>query len=308
MGTYLIRRLLQTFLVIFGVSIFSFGLMFLTGDPTELLLGAGADFMTHEEIEEYRRAMGFDRPWLIQYVDFASGAIRGDFGDSLMHHRPAFSVVSERMPATVQLAIFALLISVIFAIPVGVISATRPNSWYDYVSMTGALIGQSVPSFWLGILLMLFFGVYLKWLPISGRGTWQHLVLPGITLAAFSLARNARLTRSSLLEVMQQDYMRTARAKGLNENRIVYRHGLRNALIPLITMVGLQVGFLLGGSVIIETIFAWPGIGRLIIQSIYNKDFPVVQAGVTLLAIIFVMVNLLVDLIYGWLDPRVHYS
>ena len=305
---YVIRRLLQTLLVIFGVSIVSFGLMFLTGDPTELMLGAGADFMTHEEIEAYRQAMGFDRPWIVQYADFAAGAVRGDFGDSLMHHRPAFSVVAQRMPATVQLALFALAISVIFAIPAGVISATRPNSWYDYLSMTGALIGQSVPSFWLGILLMLFFGVYLKWLPISGRGTWQHLVLPGFTLAAFSLARNARLTRSSLLEVMQQDYMRTARAKGLNENLVVYRHGLRNALIPLVTMVGLQVGFLLGGSVIIETIFAWPGIGRLIIQSIYNKDFPVVQAGVTLLATIFVMVNLLVDLLYAWLDPRVQYN
>ena len=305
---YIIRRLLQTLLVIFGVSIVSFGLMFLTGDPTELMLGAGADFMTHEEIEAYRQAMGFDRPWIVQYADFAAGAVRGDFGDSLMHHRPAFSVVAQRMPATVQLALFALAISVIFAIPAGVISATRPNSWYDYLSMTGALIGQSVPSFWLGILLMLFFGVYLKWLPISGRGTWQHLVLPGFTLAAFSLARNARLTRSSLLEVMQQDYMRTARAKGLNENLVVYRHGLRNALIPLVTMVGLQVGFLLGGSVIIETIFAWPGIGRLIIQSIYNKDFPVVQAGVTLLATIFVMVNLLVDLLYAWLDPRVQYN
>ncbi|MEM7129420.1 MAG: nickel ABC transporter permease [Chloroflexota bacterium] len=305
---YIIRRLLQTLLVIFGVSIVSFGLMFLTGDPTELLLGAGADFMTHEEIEAYRHAMGFDRPWIVQYADFAAGVVRGDFGDSLMHHRPAFSVVIERMPATVQLALIALAISVIFAIPIGVISATRPNSWYDYVSMTGALIGQSVPSFWLGILLMLFFGVYLKWLPISGRGTWQHLILPGFTLAAFSLARNARLTRSSLLEVMQQDYMRTARAKGLTERPIVYRHGLRNALIPLVTMIGLQVGFLLGGSVIIETIFAWPGIGRLIIQSIYNKDFPVVQAGVTLLAIIFVLVNLLVDLIYAWLDPRVQYN
>lgn len=305
---YITRRLLQTFLVIFGVSIVSFGMMFLTGDPTELMLGAGVDFMTQDQIEEYRQAMGFDRPWIVQYADFASGAIRGDFGDSMRHHRPAFSVVLERMPATVQLALFALIISVVFAIPLGVISATRPNSWYDYVSMTGALIGQSIPSFWLGILLMLFFGVYLKWLPISGRGTWQHLVLPGMTLAAFSLARNTRLTRSSLLEVMQQDYMRTARAKGLRENRIVYLHGLRNALIPLVTMVGLQVGFLLGGSVIIETIFAWPGIGRLIIQSIYNKDFPVVQAGVTLLATIFVLVNLLVDLLYGWLDPRVKYG
>lgn len=305
---YITRRLLQTFLVIFGVSIVSFGMMFLTGDPTELMLGAGVDFMTQDQIEEYRQAMGFDRPWIVQYADFASGAIRGDFGDSMRHHRPAFSVVLERMPATVQLALFALIISVVFAIPLGVISATRPNSWYDYISMTGALIGQSIPSFWLGILLMLFFGVYLKWLPISGRGTWQHLVLPGVTLAAFSLARNTRLTRSSLLEVMQQDYMRTARAKGLRENRIVYFHGLRNALIPLVTMVGLQVGFLLGGSVIIETIFAWPGIGRLIIQSIYNKDFPVVQAGVTLLATIFVLVNLFVDLLYGWLDPRVKYG
>lgn len=305
---YIIRRLLQTVFVIFGVSIISFALMFLTGDPTEIMLGGGVDFMTQEQIEEYRHALGFDRPWYVQYVDFAGGAIRGDFGDSLRHHRPAFEVVLERMPATIQLATVALLVSVLLAVPIGVISATRPNTWYDYVSMFGALLGQSIPSFWLGILLMLLFGVQLKWLPISGRGTWQHLILPGITLSAFSLARNARLTRSSLLEVMQQDYVRTARAKGLDERRVIYQHGMRNALIPLVTMIGLQVGFLLGGSVIVETIFAWPGVGRLIIQSIYSKDFPVVQAGVTLLATVFVLINLAVDLLYAWLDPRVHYS
>lgn len=308
MTAYLIRRLLQTFIVIFGVSLVSFALMFLTGDPTELLLGAGADLMTQEQIEEFRHARGFDRPWYVQYLDFAVGAIQGDFGDSLKYHRPAFRLVLERMPATIQLAIFALVVSVVFAIPIGIISATRPNTIYDHMSMIGALIGQSIPGFWLGILLMLIFGVRLKWLPISGRGTWEHLLLPGFTLSAFSLARNTRLTRSSLLEIIQQDYIRTARAKGLPERLVVYRHALRNALIPLVTIVGLQLGFLLGGSVIIETIFAWPGVGRLIIQAIYNKDFPVVQAGVTMLATFFVLVNLGVDIVYAWLDPRVQYT
>jgi peptide/nickel transport system permease protein len=305
---YVIRRILQTFIVIAGVSVLSFALIFLTGDPTELYLGSAAERMTHEQIEAFRIARGFHRPWYVQYFEFAGRAIQGDFGTSLRHNRPSFDVVMERMPATIELAVFALLLSVIVAVPVGVISATRPNTPADQISMVGALIGQSVPNFFLGILLMLLFGVHLKWLPISGRGTFAHLILPGITLATFSLARNVRLTRSSLLEIMQQDYIRTARAKGLREIRVVYRHGLRNALIPLVTMVGLQVGFLLGGSVIIENIFAWPGVGRLIYQSIGSKDFPVVQAGVTLLATVFVTINLIVDLLYGWLDPRVRYA
>jgi peptide/nickel transport system permease protein len=305
---YVIRRLLQTLIVIFGVSIVAFGMMFLTGDPTEVLLGEAANYMTQEQIDAYRQLKGFDRPWYEQYFSFAIGAIQGDFGESSRYHQPAFDVVTHRFPATLQLAMVALVISVVFAVPIGVISATRPNTLIDHVSTVIALIGQSVPSFWLGIMLMLIFGVWLKWLPISGRGDWKNLLMPAFTLAAFSLARNMRLTRSSLLEVIQQDYVRTARAKGLTENKVIYLHALRNALLPLVTAIGLQLGFLLGGSVITESIFAWPGVGRLIVEAIYNKDFAVVQAGVTILATAFTLVNLGIDLMYAWLDPRIHYS
>jgi peptide/nickel transport system permease protein len=308
MMAYVVRRLLQTVIVILGVSVFAFGLMFLTGDPAEVRLGAGADLMTAEEIQEYRERMGYDRPWYVQYLDFLGGAVRGDFGDSIRYHEPAFQVVMRRLPATAQLAVLALLISVIIGVPIGVVSATRPNTWLDYVTTFLALVGQSVPSFWLGIMLMLIFGVWLRWLPISGRGGWQNLLMPSFTLAAFSLARNMRLTRSSLLEVIQQDYVRTARSKGLTEYRVLFKHALRNALLPIVTMIGLQLGFLMAGSVITESIFAWPGVGRLIIEAIYNKDFPLIQAGVTTLAISFTLVNLIVDLLYAYIDPRVRYD
>jgi peptide/nickel transport system permease protein len=305
---YTIRRLLQTIIVILGVSFISFGLMFLTGDPTEVWLGEAADFMTQEQIDEFRRLNGFDQPWYIQYANFVTKAVQGDFGESYRYSEPAFDVVMRRLPATVQLALIALAVSVVLGVPIGVLSATRPNTGLDYASTLAALIGQSVPSFFLGIMLMLIFGVWLRVLPISGKGDWRNLLLPAFTLAAFSLARNMRLTRSSLLEVIQQDYVRTARAKGLSERKVIYLHGLRNALLPLVTMFGLQLGFLLAGSVIVESIFAWPGVGRLIIDAIYNKDFAVVQAGVTVLAISFTLVNLVVDLLYSWLDPRVRYG
>jgi len=305
---YLVRRVLQTVIVVFGVSVFAFGLMFLTGDPAEVRLGAGADLMTADEIQEYREKMGYDRPWYVQYLDFLGGAVQGDFGDSIRYHEPAFEVVRRRFPATAQLAVVSLLISVALGVPIGVISATHPNTWLDYLTTFIALVGQSVPSFWLGIMLMLIFGVWLRWLPISGRGGWQNLLMPSFTLAAFSLARNMRLTRSSLLEVIQQDYVRTARAKGLSEYRVLFGHALRNAMLPIVTMIGLQLGFLMAGSVITESIFAWPGVGRLIIEAIYNKDFPLIQAGVTMLAIAFTMVNLIVDLLYAYIDPRVRYD
>jgi len=305
---YTIRRLLQTIIVIIGVSFISFGLMFLTGDPTEVWLGEAADFMTVDQIEEFRQIKGFDEPWYVQYYLFAKNAIRGDFGKSYRYSAPAFEIVMRRFPATVQLALIALFVSVILGIPIGVISATRPNTVTDYVSTLAALVGQSVPSFFLGIMLMLIFGVWLRVLPISGKGDWRNLILPAFTLAAFSLARNMRLTRASVLEVIQQDYVRTARAKGLSERKVIYLHALRNALLPLVTMVGLQLGFLLAGSVIVESIFAWPGVGRLIIDAIYNKDFAIVQAGVTVLAISFTLVNLGVDLLYSWIDPRVRYN
>ena len=302
---YLIRRLFLTIIVVFGVSIIAFGLMFLTGDPAVVMLGTGAELMTQAQINEFRHALGFDRPWYVQYADFAAKAIRGDFGQSLQYRQPAFQVVVDRFPATLELAVLSLLISVIFAIPLGVLSATRPNSIFDHICTLLALVGQSIPNFWLGILLMLFFGVTLRWLPISGRGDWHNLILPSITLAAFPLARNMRLFRSSLLDVIHTDYVRTARAKGLSDNAVIYRHALRNALLPLVTMLGLQLGFTLGGSVIVETVFAWPGVGRVIVQAINQKDFPVVQAGVTLLALAFTITNLVVDLLYAWIDPRI---
>jgi peptide/nickel transport system permease protein len=304
---YVIRRLLQTIIVVFGVSVAAFGMSFLTGDPTEVILGEGADRMTVEQIQEFRVKMGFDRPWYIQYLSFVGKALHGDFGYSFIRHKPAYEVITERLPATIELAAVAFIISIVFSIPLGVLSATRPHSLIDYAVTVMALVGQSIPSFWLGILLILLFGVDLKWLPISGRGSWQHLILPGITLSAFSIARNMRLTRSSMLDYMQKDFVRTARSKGLRESQVMYAHVLRNSLLPIVTAIGLEIGYLLGGSVIVETIFGWPGVGREIVAAIDSKDFYVVQAGVIMLALIFACVNLMIDLIYGWIDPRIRY-
>ncbi len=302
---YVIRRLLQTLIVVVGVSVVGFGLTWLTGDPTEVLLGDGADRMTVEQIDEFRHRMGFDRPVYVQYADFAWNALHGNFGYSFVRHQPAFQVIVEKLPATIRLASFAFVLSLVVSIPLGVISAVRPHSVVDRLATLLALTGQSIPSFWLGILLILLFGVELKWLPISGSGSWQAIIMPGITLAAFPIARNMRLTRSSMLDFMQADFVRTARAKGISETRVVTLHVFRNSLLPIITAVGLELGFLLGGSVITETIFGWPGVGREIITAIGSKDFPVVQAGVIVLALIFTAVNLLVDLTYSWVDPRI---
>ncbi len=308
MTNYILRRLPQLVLVLFGVTVVSFGLMFLSGDPAELWLGPAAEVMTADQIEEWRENMGFNRPWYVQYVEYAGNAVRGDFGTSFRHGRSAMSLIVERMPATVQLASLALLISVVVGIPLGIVAAVKRNTPVDGVTMLFALMGQSMPSFWIGIMLMLFFGVQLRWLPISGRGTIQHLILPSTTLAFFYLAQNARVMRSSMLEVLGLDYIRTARAKGLANRAVIYRHALKNALIPVITLIGLQIGAMLGGTVIIETVFAWPGVGRLVVTSIGAKDFPVVQAGVVVLASSFVIVNTIVDLTYALIDPRIRYS
>jgi len=305
---YVVRRLLQSLIVVFGVSIVAFGMLFLTGDPTEVILGDAADRMSVDQIQEFRVRMGFDRPWFVQYGAFVGKALQGDFGYSFIRHQPAYEVIIEKLPATLQLAAFAFVLSLVVSIPLGVLSATRPKTSVDHAVTVLALAGQSIPSFWLGILLILLFGVNLKWLPISGSGTWQHLIMPGITLAAFPIARNMRLTRSSMLDFMQRDVVRTARAKGVTERRVVYRHVLRNALLPIVTAIGLELGFLLGGSVITETIFGWPGVGREIVSAIGSKDFYVVQAGVIMLALIFAGVNLLIDLAYVWIDPRIRYG
>jgi peptide/nickel transport system permease protein len=302
MRTYLARRLAQSLLVVLGVSFVVFFILHLTGDPALLLLPPDA---TAEEVQKFREAMGFDDPFLVQYWRFLKGAVRGDFGESTRHGEPAMTLVLERLPATFELAGAGMLIALFVAIPAGIVSAVRRNTLIDYVSTVVALLGQSMPTFWLGIMLILIFSVQLHLLPSSGRGDLQHLVLPAITLGLFTTARMTRLTRSGMLEVLGQDYIRTARAKGVNEPPVVWKHALRNAAVPIVTIAGIELGALLGGSVITETIFAWPGVGRLSVQAIYNRDYPVVQAAVFVLATTFVVVNLLVDVVYTYLDPRI---
>lgn len=311
MTRYIIRRLLQSVFVIAGVSLLVFVILFQTGDPVILMASPDA---TREEVEELRRILGFDRPWYEQYWDFASKAARGDFGTSLRQGQPVFSLIMDRLPATLKLAGAAFLISVTVSIPIGIISATKRNSIWDNATMGFALLGQSLPVFFLGVMLIWIFAGQLRWLPSFGQGdgsfvsTIKHLILPSITLATFSLARNARLVRSSLLEVMGLEYIKTARSKGLAERIVIYRHGLRNALIPVVTIFGLEFGTLLSGAVITETVFAWPGVGRLIILAVQQRDFPVVVGAVTIIATLFVFLNLVVDLLYGVIDPRVRYS
>ncbi len=307
MARYMARRLLQSVVVIFGVTLIAFGVLFLSGDPTYLLLGE-AGGLTEEQIAQFRSQMGFDRPIIVQYLDYMAGVIRGDLGKSYYHGISNLDLIMEFMPATIQLGMTALIISLLVGIPLGVIAATYRGRIIDHLSMIIALVGQAMPVFWLGLLLILIFAVRLKWFPVSGRGSWLHLVLPAVTLASYSIALNARMVRSSMLEVLGQDYIRTARAKGLTDWIILYKHAFKNALIPVITLIGIQIGFLLGGSVITETIFAWPGMGRLVVQAINTKDIPLVQASVIVFALIFIGVNLLVDLSYAYLDPRIRLS
>ena len=302
MRVFVLRRLLQSLVVLLGVSFVVFFILHLTGDPAAVLLPPEA---SADDIRRFREAMGFDDPFLVQYARFLTGALQGDFGKSIRHGEPAFGLVLERMPATFELAGAALLIALALSIPAGIVSAVRRNTVVDYVSTVFALLGQSMPTFWLGIMLILFFSVSLNLLPSSGRGTLEHLILPAVTLGLFTTARITRLTRSGMLEVLNQDYIRTARAKGVSDPPVVWKHALKNAAIPIVTIVGIELGTLLGGSVITETIFAWPGVGRLSVQAIYNRDYPVVQASVFLLATTFVLVNLFVDLIYTYLDPRI---
>ena len=304
MTSYLVRRGWQSGLVLLGVSFVVFLILHLTGDPALLLLPPDA---SAEDIAKFRKAMGFDDPWPVQYLRFLKGAVRGDFGESVRHGEPAMGLVLERLPATFELAGAGLLIALCLAIPAGIVSAVRRNTAVDYVSTVVALLGQAMPTFWLGIMLILVFSVRLSWLPSSGRGDIEHLILPAITLGLFTTARITRLTRSGMLEVLGQDYIRTARAKGVSEPPVVWKHALKNASIPIVTIVGIELGTLLGGSVITETIFAWPGVGRLSVQAIFNRDYPVVQAAVFLLASTFVIVNFLVDIIYTYLDPRIRF-
>jgi peptide/nickel transport system permease protein len=307
MSAYLLRRLIHAIFVVWGVVTVVFFLVRLTGDPTGFLVDQTA---TQEEIAHIRHLLGLDRPMYVQYLDFLLAVPRGDFGTSIREKRPAMKMVLEHFwPATVQLALAALLISTLLAIPLGVMSATHKDTPVDHLSRVSSLFLQSMPSFWLGIVLILIFAVQFQGLlPSYGSGSLRHLILPSVTLAAAPLAQNVRLIRSGMLEVLNQDYVRTARAKGLAERLVIYRHALRNAAIPVITVTGLSLGFMLSGTIIIETVFSWPGMGRLIVQAVPGRDFPVIQAGVFVFAVIFVAINLLVDVLYTVVDPRVRLS
>jgi ABC-type dipeptide/oligopeptide/nickel transport system permease component len=305
MQRYLIRRLGRTLFVLWGVSTIVFVVLRLSGDPAVLLLPQEASV---EDVMRLRHDLGLEDPLLLQYWRFLGNSALGNFGESLRHREPAMALVRSHLWATLELSFVAFFMAAVVAVPIGVLAAVRPNSPYDHAVMTLALIGQSAPTFWIGIMLILGFGLGLRWFPIGGRGTVSHLIMPAITLGAFAMASIARLTRSAMLEVIRLDYINTARAKGLSEGYIIWKHALKNAAIPVVTIMGLQFGALLGGAVVTETVFSWPGIGRLAIQGIYNRDYPVVQASVFVAAVFFVAVNFVIDLLYTILDPRIRYE
>ena len=305
MGPYIVRRVIQTIFVAFAALIVVFVLVRLSGDPAALMAGPDA---SQADVEQIRHSLGLDRPIQVQFVDYLGHAVRGDFGLSLRYGQPALSVVMDHLGATLELTAVGMLLSVLFAVPAGVISATRRDTWADRIVTVGALWGQTLPVFWLGIVLIVIFSVKLGWLPTSGRGGLSHLILPAITLAAFNMARIARLVRSEMLDVISQDFIQVARSKGLAEHTILIRHALKSAAIPVVTIIGLQVGQLLGGAVVTETVFAWPGVGRLMIQAIFFRDFPLVQVAILILALAVTVINLAVDLSYAWLDPRIRYQ
>lgn len=306
MGAYIRRRLIQSVVVVWGVSVLVFFLLRLApGDPVSLLLVESA---SPEQVADAKAKWGLDKPIPVQYAVFLGRALRGDLGDSLFFQQPAIEVLMERMPATLQLSAAALLFSLSVAIPIGMLSALKRDTFWDYLGTGLAMLGQAIPPYWLGIMLILVFSVALGWFPTSGRGTLSHLVLPAITLGSVLMALVTRLVRSGMLDVLGEDYVRTARAKGLRERSVIVRHALRNILIPLVTVIGLQLGALFGGAVITESIFAWPGVGRLALQSINARDYPMVQASVLVISVVYVFLNLAVDLLYVYLDPRIRYN
>lgn len=337
MRAYIIRRVFQSLIVFFAILVLVFSMLQITGDPAAVLMPLEA---SDEEVAAFSKEMGFDQPLPIQFAKFIfgsdtvdaimgveteviktsevdrdapervklEGVIRGDFGFSYRHEIPAMGLVLEHFPNTVLLALTAVFIAIIISIPAGVLSATFRNTWIDHTSSIGSMFGQSMPNFWLGLLLIMFFAVYLGWLPTSGFEAWYYIILPAFTAGLYATARITRLVRSQMLEVLGMDYVRTARSKGIVEWLVIVRHALKNAAIPVVTLLGLELGILLGGTVVTEAVFAWPGVGFLVVDAISNQDYPIVQAAVALLAFVFVGVNLAVDLLYAWLDPRISYS
>lgn len=301
MRAYLLSRVGQTVLVVFLSLTAVFFLVRLGGDPVLLFLPMD---IQAKDVNEFRQRLGFNDPLPVQYTRFVAGAARGDFGESLRYKRDALGLVLERMPATLELAAVALLLTFCLAVPVGLISAVRRGSFLDYLGMGATVLGQAVPGFWLGLMLIYLLSVRLGWLPTGGTGGPAHFVMPSVVLAAFYAARMARLTRSAVLETLNEEYILTARAKGLAELVVIGKHTLKNAAIPIVTLAGLETGQLLGGAVITETIFAWPGVGRLTVQALLNRDFPIVLAAVFVISVTYTLINFLVDILYGWLDPR----
>jgi peptide/nickel transport system permease protein len=306
MLSYITRRLVLTVPVLFGVATLVFSLIHLVpGDPAQAMLGDGA---SPDDIAQLRTRLGLDRPLTEQYARYLRGLVRGDLGTSLRTQQPVTTQIAERLPATAELASAAMLVAVALALPLGLIAAVWRGTWVDQSAMGLALVGISVPGFWLGPLLALVFAVELGWLPVSGRGTLAHLMLPAITLGSALAAILARMTRASVLEELREQYVVAARARGASRVRAVVVHALRNSLIPVVTILGLQLGAVLTGSIITETIFSWPGVGRLLIQSINFRDYPMVQGCILLIAVTYVTMNLLTDLVYGWLDPRIRFE
>ena len=315
---YLIKRLLQSIVVVLCVTFIVFVIMYQTGDPVELLLPPEA---TEAQVEQLRHHLGLDQPFHVQYITFLKNAIRGDLGTSFIFNQSALSVVVERIPATLELALSAMFLAVLVGIPAGIIAGVRPNASLSKIIMSGSLLGISLPVFWLGIMLVMVFSVVLGWLPSSGRGEtvvlfglrigfltrsgFAHLILPSLTIAIFQLALIIRLVRAGMMEVMLQDFVKFLKAKGLSERRVVFIHALKNILIPVVTIIGLQMGNIIAFAIVTETIFAWPGMGKLVIDSIHNLDRPVVLAYLLIVSLIFVFLNFAVDIVYTFLDPRI---
>jgi len=303
---YVFKRLLSTIPVLLGISLLLFFMLrALPGDPAQVLAGQMA---SQEDIELIRHQLGLDRPVYVQYAFFLGRLARLDLGRSARTQNPVIQEVWARLPNTILLALVAISLACIFGIPAGIISAVRPYTLLDYFVTSTALFGISMPVFWLGLMLVVIFSVMLQWLPAGGTGSWKHVILPSVTLAAFVIAFIARMTRSSMLEVLSQDYTTTARSKGLKERVVVIKHAMKNALIPIITVVGLQFGMLLGGAVLTETVFAWPGLGRLIVDAILARDYPVIQGAILIFGLLYILVNLIVDLLYAYVDPRIRYD
>lgn len=306
MFQYILKRLLSTLPVLLGISLLLFFMLrMLPGDPAQVLAGQMA---SQEDIKIIRHQLGLDRPIFVQYGLFLSRLAKLDLGRSARTQNPVIKEIWARLPNTVLLAVTAITLACLFGIPAGIISAVRPYTWIDYLFTSMALFGISMPVFWLGLMLVVIFSIILQWLPAGGTGSWKHIVLPSFTLAAFVVAFITRITRASMIETLSQDYTTTARSKGLKEQVVIVKHALKNALIPIITVVGLQFGLLLGGAVLTETVFAWPGLGRLIVDSILARDYPVIQGTILIFGLLYILVNLVVDLLYAYIDPRIRYA